>query len=261
LVEVGTRLGLAMFSWEKAVGGRAMFGEVLGVLVHDGRFPRIPGDAGNASTYPFTTRLKVVRGLDPGKAPELYSRKDPVTLQKCIQAAQELESEGVRAITTVCGFALMIQDELQDAVNIPVFTSSLLQLPIAYRTLKKGQKIGIITANSMLLTKDFLSRAGMEPKVVDVVVVAGLEKEPRVIPPGTPPNVSYPRKEEERIVRIANKLVSDNPEVGAIFFECHNLPPYAAAVQEATGLPVFDVMSLVKMVIQTVDQRRYTGIM
>ncbi len=39
------------------------------------------------------------------------------------QLAKEVEKEGVRAITTSCGFNAIFQEALANAVNIPVFTS------------------------------------------------------------------------------------------------------------------------------------------
>jgi len=49
-------------------------------------------------------------------------------------------------------------------------------------------------------------------------------------------------------VRVARRLVSEHPDVGAIVLECTNMPPYAADIQRETGLVVFDIVSLVNMV-------------
>lgn len=49
-------------------------------------------------------------------------------------------------------------------------------------------------------------------------------------------------------VRVARRLVAEHPDVGALVLECTNMPPYLADIQRATGLPVFDVVSLVRMV-------------
>ncbi|MBI1964442.1 MAG: hypothetical protein HYS37_13825 [Candidatus Rokubacteria bacterium] len=51
----------------------------------------------------------------------------------------------------------------------------------------------------------------------------------------------------EEHVRVARRLVAEHPDVGAIVLECTNMPPYAADVQRATGLPVFDIVSLVTL--------------
>jgi glycine/D-amino acid oxidase-like deaminating enzyme len=42
--------------------------------------------------------------------------------------------------------------------------------------------------------------------------------------------------------------LADRPEVGAILLECKDLPPYSAAVQAATGLPLFDWIGFVNYV-------------
>jgi Asp/Glu/hydantoin racemase len=47
------------------------------------------------------------------------------------------------------------------------------------------------------------------------------------------------------ILDAGRALVAAHPEVGAIVLECTNMPPYAHALREALGLPVFDIYSLV----------------
>ena len=47
------------------------------------------------------------------------------------------------------------------------------------------------------------------------------------------------------VVDAALDLVARHPEVGAIVLECTNMPPYAAAVQAATGRPVHDIYSMI----------------
>ena len=66
---------------------------------------------------------------------------------------------------------------------------------------------------------------------------------------------------EKEIVSVAKKFVSENPEIGAIVLECSSFPPHAAAIQEATNLPVFDFITLINMVYSAVRQRRYVGFM
>ena len=42
----------------KLKGGRAYFGQAVGILLFDGeQYPMAPGDVGNASTYGFPVRL------------------------------------------------------------------------------------------------------------------------------------------------------------------------------------------------------------
>jgi hypothetical protein len=39
------------------------------------------------------------------------------------------------------------------------------------------------------------------------------------------------------------------------------LPPYGAAVQQATGLPVFDFVTMINYVYTAVVKQRFTGFM
>jgi Asp/Glu/hydantoin racemase len=47
------------------------------------------------------------------------------------------------------------------------------------------------------------------------------------------------------ILDAGRRLMAGNPDVGAIVLECTNMPPYAHALREALGVPVFDVYSLI----------------
>ena len=63
------------------------------------------------------------------------------------------------------------------------------------------------------------------------------------------------------MVTVAQSLIEEHPSVRALLFECTDLPPYAAAVQEATGLPVFDFTTLMNYVFSAVVRRRFEGFM
>jgi hypothetical protein len=129
-------------------GGRAIYGEAIGILLLDTKFPRVPGDIGNASTFDFPVRIRMIPGAT---AQCIVLEGDESVLPKFVEAAKELEAAGVRAITTSCGYLTTFQEALINAVNIPVFTSSLLQVPMVSRMLPKGRKVGILTIDSRRL--------------------------------------------------------------------------------------------------------------
>jgi hypothetical protein len=59
----------------------------------------------------------------------------------------------------------------------------------------------------------------------------------------------------EQVTGVARALASAHPDVAALVLECTNLPPYAARIQRATGLPVWDAIGLVRWVHGAVQQR------
>lgn len=69
------------------------------------------------------------------------------------------------------------------------------------------------------------------------------------------------KKSTEEMVRVARRMVSEHAEVGAIVLECTNMTPYAAAIQKETGLPIFDIHTLVTFVYHAVVRREFSGLM
>ena len=106
----------------KAQGGKAVYGASVGILMLEARFPRIPGDMGNALTWPFPVHYKVVRDASPDR---VVRRGAEGLLEVFIAAARELEADGVDGITTNCGFLALMQEEL--AVRRPNVLSIIRQ--------------------------------------------------------------------------------------------------------------------------------------
>ncbi|CEH05987.1 Putative uncharacterized protein [Propionibacterium freudenreichii] len=63
---------------------------------------------------------------------------------------------------------------------------------------------------------------------------------------------------EHELVSAAEEACRD-PEVGVILLECSDMPPYAAAIQAAVGVPVFDFTTLIRWLNGAVAQRPYGG--
>jgi hypothetical protein len=236
-------------------GGRPFYGESIGILMLDSRFPRIPGDVGNATTFSFPVRYKVVRGASPSR---VVLDRDPSLLAPFVEAAQELAAEGVRAITTSCGFLALFQREMASAVDIPVFTSSLLQAPVVYRMLKPDQCIGILTAHGETLEPRHLRAVGIDESVP--VVVQGSQDTPAFYETFVK-NCRQLDVEaaEDGVVKMATDLLARHPNVGAFVCEGTNFSSFGPAVQEATGLPFFDIVTLTRWVHEAVVKRRVLG--
>ncbi len=239
-----------------ATGGYNFFGYSIGVLMNESTFPRIPGDAGNATTFPFPVRLKVVKGA---WFKRVIDQSDESLLAPFILAAKELEEEGVEAITTNCGFLAMFQQELSKAVAVPVFTSSLLWVPMIARMLGPNKRVGIMTVDSRMLKEKHFNGCGWSSADIPVVVY-GMENEKLFTRVFREDLQSFEVEQlEEDMVNVATRMVDQYGDVGAIVFECTNMAPYANAVQAAVGLPIFDIQTLIRTMYDALHQPYYEG--
>jgi len=241
-----------------ATGGYNTYGFTIGILMLESSFPRIPGDTGNATSFKYPVRLRPVKGADHHR---LILERDPTLLEPFVEAAKELQAEGVKAITTNCGFLALFQKQLAAKLEVPVFTSSLLMVPMIASMLGPDKKLGIMTVNASALVEDHYNGVGWASKDYPIVV-AGMENEPLFTKVFVEDRfeISVDQMEAD-MVNVAKRLVADHPDIGAILFECTNMPPYAHAVQKAVGLPVFHIFSLIDMVFQSFHWKPYKGFM
>lgn len=211
----------------------------LGILMLDTTFPRIRGDIGNPHTFDFPVQYQMVKGATPGR---IVINPDKGLIKPFIEAGQLLINKGAVALATSCGFLALFHQTLVEALPVPVFSSSLLQVHLARTLLKENQKIGILTASKPSLSRDHLAAIGIE-KIP--TVIQGMENSPEFtsvfIHGKTILDVSICTKEMES---AALELVTHHPEVGPIVLECTNMPPYADAIRRLTKRPVFDITTL-----------------
>jgi hypothetical protein len=227
----------------------------IGVIGLDTTFTKIPGHIRNPATFDFPVVYEVVPGAT---AERVVTRADPTLLRPFVDAACTLAARGVGAVTTACGFLVLFQQELAAAVDVPLYASSLVQLPMVHRMLRPDQKVGVLTAKQPALTRRHLRAVGAE----DVpVAVAGMAEQPEfreVVLEARRPELDVARLEREVLGR-AEALVGAEPAVGALLLECTDLVPFAHALQARTGLPVFDIVTLTAMVHATLTRRPYAG--
>ncbi|TPW32410.1 aspartate/glutamate racemase family protein [Martelella alba] len=235
----------------KAKGGKAVYGASVGILMLEAQFPRIPGDMGNALTWPFPVHYKVVRSATPER---VVLQGAEGLLDVFIEAARELVADGVDGITTNCGFLSLFQAELAAAVPVPVATSSLMQVSLVNRLLAPGKRAGILTVSGSTLTEQHLALAGV-PEGTPIGTTEGLREFTRVLMKNELElDVDLARQDN---IEAATRLVSDNPDLGAIVLECTNMIPYAADIAATTGLPVFSIETFVRWFQAALVPRRY----
>lgn len=239
----------------KAVKGQTSYGEAIGILLLDTFCPFIQGDVGNAASYRYPVRFKRIDGLAVGR---IFAH-DLGFVEKMIAGAQELEREGVKAITGDCGFMAIYQKEVKAAVNIPVFLSSLLQIPFIAATLPDHAEIGIITANSKSLSTDVFKKIGVQD---DSLVIFGLEeskhfKEAVFDETGLLDSDGM----REEVVAASKRLMDAHPGVRSILLECSMLPPYGQDVQQTVNLPVYDYLTMIDYVHSALAKKRFDDVM
>ncbi|SET34204.1 hypothetical protein SAMN05421676_104102 [Salinibacillus kushneri] len=224
--------------------GQVSYGETIGLLMLDSFAPFIPGDIGNAHTFPFPVRYETVKGLKVNNMIQF----DDTLYKPFLEAGTNLVKNGVKAVTGDCGYMAVFQKRLSQDLKVPVFLSSLLQFHFLKYLINEGEQIGIITANSGVLNQNLLSSININPSY-DPIVIQGLENETyfrRFAIDET--GILNTEKVEEEVIKVTKQMCMNYPNIKMILLECSMLPPYAKAVQDETQLPVFDYTSMIHYV-------------
>jgi hypothetical protein len=222
-----------------ADGGKAIYGANIGILMLEACFPRIPGDMGNALSWPFPVHFRVVRGASPDR---VVRHRAEGLLDVFIAAGRELVADGADGITTNCGFLSLFQAELSAALAVPVATSSLMQVPLIQTMLPPGKRVGILTISAETMTAEHLAKAGV-PEGTPVMGTEGGTEFTRVIL-GDEMRLDVEAARRD-MVEAARAFAAAHPDLGAILLECTNMVPYAADVRAATGLPVHSIHNFI----------------
>lgn len=215
------------------------------------QFEQVPGHQLHPDTFDFPVSYERVKGACFRTVVESPNEE---VLRETIRVARRMEADGVRAITTSCGFNAVFQAQLAEALRIPVFASSLLQVPLVYTMLGRGSSVGIITADERYLTPRHLAAAGIDASIP--VHVAGVQDTRGFSAVRDEPDAAFDAESfRAETVEVARRLVESNPDVAAIVLECTDLPPYAGDIRRALGLPVFDIVTLTNWVYRGISDR------
>ena len=217
---------------------------VLGVLGIDYTYEPAPGDAAHPDSYCIET---------------LHFRVDGLTFEMCqsgvmtedvrdnfLDAVRWLEDQGVAGITGDCGFLMYFQDLARTATRLPIFLSSLIQLPFVTATLEDNAQVAIFTANGSTFhhqaMQEVLVKQCGNTLAARRYVIVGCEDVPGFDAVANGEKVDT-AKVEPGMVAKAKAVLAKHHRIQAFLFECTELPPYSNAVREATGLPVLDCVT------------------
>ena len=152
--------------------GRLVGGTAIGIMrIGSSCVIYLPGNVSNASTYDFPVRYVFTEGTTQDN----IHRGDPSVLPNLIATARQLESEGCRAIFASCGYFGHFQREVSEAVDVPVFLSSVMQLPFAFAGLSPKKKIGILCGDGANLNDHLFQACGVSKELQDRCVITGME--------------------------------------------------------------------------------------
>ena len=209
----------------------------LGILMLDTRFPRIEGDVGNPASFDFPVIFRTMQGI--GSADAVAAHPDRPRVLAALKAnAEALAAAGAIGLSTSCGFLALYQKDLEQVSPVPVATSALLLI----RTLA-GKKVGVITASAENLTPAHFAAVDAPTDTP----VAGLPADSSFAATFLRNGLTLDRDAvEAEAIAAGRALLRDHPGIDAIVLECTNLPPYRKALEDALGVPVLDVLDLLR---------------
>ena len=213
----------------------------LGILTLDTRFPRPPGDIGNPASFSVPALTRVVHGARVDQAVQPAARQRAADLlAPFLHAARELEAAGAAALTTSCGFLVLLQERLQAQANVPVVTSSLMLLP---ELLDRHPRVGVLTISAPDLDEAYLLAAGVPASRIADVVVEGVDPQGEFaqVILGDRPALDFVQARRS-VVEAARRLRDRDRALTDVVLECTNMPPYARAIAEATGLRCWSLL-------------------
>ena len=261
-----------MTKYKRTRSGRTS-GIAVGIVCLNQNMPFIPGDVQAATTFGFPVKYRVTKDGTSARILAGDSRLEGWLTD----TAKKLEGDGVRAISGDSGYMVTYQRAVARAVGVPVALSSLIQVPLVASLLDADQTVAVICAASPPLDAKFLEQSGIA--IPNKLVVEGMQSDEAVVDimfkavniadhgdVGDSESDSGPAEfDADRLAnsffKMGQKLASEHENLGAIVLECSDFPPYAAAVQAGSGgVPVFDYITLIKLLESGTSRTPYHGL-
>lgn len=226
-------------------------GFAIGIIAVHLVYPKLPGNVANATTYPFPVLYREVFF----EIEQLFNGSNEIRKQ-IVDAAKYLEEQGVRAIVGACGYFAHFQEDVREAVDIPVFMSSLCQLPLIKTAVSARKRILVVAASGDNIDDKVLAKVGTDTSRLVVQDIGHLDSFAGI---RYGSNGFDNRRLTEELTEVISKRVSEEGDIGAVLLECSDLPPYAKSIQAATGLPVYDFNTMIDLIYHSVVQKTYLG--
>lgn len=209
----------------------------LGIVMLDTAFERPLGDAGNPASWPFPVMIE--------RVPRAYAN-EVVTgqfkdYQAFLRAIHLMRASGCICVVSTCGFLARLPQSIVTFSDEEVVLSTLLRYRALKRNLGPDRRVGIITIDRQSIDQEIRENCGIEADAIMVSPPRNGHFCRAILDAAHPLAIAQAQQE---LVETALAAQSAFPHIGLWLFECANMPPYRAAVERATGLPVYDALSL-----------------
>ena len=238
-------------------------GAGLGIILVDEKYPAFPGDVRNPSAYPYPIQYAIAKDLTIQAL--VREKNQDAYLPAVINAAKQLEEMGCRAILGECGYFAYYQREVAKAVNVPVFLSSLLQIPWAQAVVGPDKIVGIICASKVFMQDKALENVGVKPG--SNFVLFGARDDGHCPELGLlwdvrtrvgKPRCNFEIAKKEFLDRVY-EFYDQYPNMGAMIFECTGFPPFAREAQRRIGIPIYSWSTLMDYAYSVTVHRDFYG--
>lgn len=239
------------------------YGMGIGIMILDDVYPGFPGDVRNASAFPYPIQYEQVENIDIKML--VWNHDKTPCREPILKAAKRLERMGCRAIAAECGYFAYFQKDVAGYVNIPVFMSSLLQVPFIQQIIGPKKDVGVLCYQRQFLTDAHLEKVGImlgsnyviggasdDFNCTELDKLWNWEVRPEI------PEADY-AVQEQQMINACKEFCKANPTIGAIMLECTGMQPVARAIQRELDLPVFSWGTLLDYAYSVVAHRDYYG--
>ena len=216
---------------------------MIGILMLDTKFPRLPGDIGNPASFSAPPRYQYVSGASVQEVVSDRPLSGPI-LERFQTAALKLENDGATVIGTSCGFLGRVQQEIERNLRVPFLSSSLMLIPLLRRMFGSRAVIGVLTFDDSKLGPDHF--AG---EFDSSITVHGLSPSSsyRLAIASNAENID-PESACLETIDVATRCIEQQPDTAIFLIECTNLSPWKSQIRSQFGLPVFDLVDALEWI-------------
>ncbi len=196
------------------------------------------GHPANPGTFPFPIITEHVV-LPSTSNDTIYC---PEVVNTVVEAAKKLIYRGAVALITSNGQLAGLQREIANRCNVPIATSSLLQIPMLMACLKASAQVGVLAVDERKLTEYHLIAINADPHLP----IIGMPRHGAWQTVESDEVWNTDEDLEKELIGAAKKILEQFENVEALVLEDPRMTPYAAEIKESMLVPVFTIVDVGK---------------